>query len=471
VAGATGYVGRHLIKALISAKYPVRCLVRRPETLQSYAANMVEVIKGDVLEPKSLGPILQDVHTAFYLVHSMSSEGNFAENDRRAALNFVTAAKEAGVQRIIYLGGLGREEDLSAHLASRQEVGRIFRNSGITSIEFRASIIIGSGSLSFEMIRTLVEKLPLMITPRWVLNMAQPIVTEDVIAYLREAIEIPIYESRVFEIGGPDRISYQGIMKEYAWQRGLKRLMIPVPVLTPYLSSLWLGLVSPLYVRIGRTLIESIKNPTIVNDKSALQFFSVRPCRVREAIKNTIEKEDRNIMNFRAADKFPDCPQSLQHRTFQQYARVFDVCFISLPCSSDIAFKPIRRIGGKVGWYYANLLWQLRGLIDKLFGGVGMRRARRDAEHLREGDVLDFWRVEVYEPNHLLRLRAEMKLPGRAWLQFEVQPDTQGTSIYQTAIFDPLGLAGLLYWYGLYPIHQFIFKRMLKNVAKNSMDE
>jgi uncharacterized protein YbjT (DUF2867 family) len=252
------------------------------------------VVQGDVLNRESLYSGLMGIHTAFYLVHSMASGDDFAEVDRRAAQNLATIARESGVKRIIYLGGLGGDEDLSPHLASRHEVGRILRDSGIPTIEFRASIIIGSGSLSFEMIRSLVEKLPIMITPRWVQTQAQPIAIEDVIAYLAEAIEVPLEHSKVFEIGGPDRISYKGSMKEYAQQRGLRRLMIPVPVLTPYLSSLWLGLVTPLYVRIGRTLIESIKNPTVVDDCTALDYFAVRPRGIKIAIKQALEKEDIN---------------------------------------------------------------------------------------------------------------------------------------------------------------------------------
>ena len=294
VAGATGYVGRQLVKALEISHYRVRCLARRPEALRSCVSDMTEVVQGDVLNRESLHSGLTGIHTAFYLVHSMASDGDFAERDRRAAQNFGTAARETGIKRLVYLGGLGVGEDLSPHLASRHEVGRILGDSGIPTIEFRASIIIGSGSLSFEMIRSLVDKLPIMITPRWVQTLAQPIAIEDMIAYLAEAIEAPLEDSKVFEIGGPDRISYKGIMKEYAQQRGLRRLMIPVPVLTPYLSSLWLGLVTPLYVRIGRTLIESIKNPTVVDDCTALDYFTVRPRGIKTAIKQALENESIN---------------------------------------------------------------------------------------------------------------------------------------------------------------------------------
>jgi uncharacterized protein YbjT (DUF2867 family) len=395
----------------------------------------------------------------------MAGEGDFIELDRTAAQNFAAAAKEADIKRIIYLGGLGKG-DLSPHLASRQEVGKILRNSGIPTIEFRASIIIGSGSISFEMIRALVEKLPIMVTPRWVRTLAQPISIKDIIQYLLEAIEIPLKKSSIFEIGGPDKVSYQNIMKEYARQRRLHRLMIPVPLLTPYLSSLWLKFVTPLYVRIGRKLIEGVRNPTIVNDAAAFQVFSVRPKKISDAIKDTLELEEKEFITFRASAECFEAKESVQHRVFHRGSRIFDIYSIDTPCSCEQAFKPIRHIGGKVGWYYGNWMWQLRGLIDKMLGGVGMRLRCRDTEKLKPGDIIDFWRVETYEPNRSLRLRAEMKLPGKAWLQFEVYPDNKGAIVYQTAIFKPLGLAGLIYWYGLYPLHRFIFVRMLKNLTK-----
>lgn len=471
VAGASGYVGRQLVKSLASSQYPVRCLVRHRGSISSIASETIEMVQGDALDYGSLKSSLAGIHTAFYLIHSMGSEGDFCERDRRAAQNFAAAAKEQGVKRIIYLGGLGGDEKLSSHLSSRQEVGQILRDSGILTIEFRASIIIGSGSLSFEMIRTLVEKLPIMITPRWVQTLAQPIAIEDVIAYLTEAIEIPLDTSKIFEIGGPDRISYQEIMKEYARQRRLFRLMIPVPILTPYISSLWLGLVTPLYVQIGRSLIESIKNPTIVNDETANSFFTVRPCNIQSAIQYALTTEDKDFENFHNRTEHPESDTTVQQRGYQRGSRIFDEYYIHTHDAPELAFKPIRCIGGKVGWYYANYLWQLRGCIDNLLGGVGMRRSRRDAEQVKTGGVIDFWQVECYQENRLLRLRAEMKLPGRAWLQFEVYPQKEGSIIYQTAIFDPLGLAGRLYWYGLYPVHRLIFKNMLINITKNIREE
>ena len=471
VAGATGYIGRHLAKTLPSLGYRVRCLARSPETLSSLASDKTNVIQGDVLDRSTLLPALDGVHTAFYLVHSMDSGDDFVELDRRAANNFAAAAREAGIRRIIYLGGLGTGEQLSPHLASRQEVGEILRQSGIATIEFRASVIIGSGSLSFEMIRSLVEKLPIMIIPRWVNVLAQPIAIEDVICYLCEAIESSTDNGQIFEIGGPDRVSYCDIMREYGKQRGLHRLMIPVPVLTPHLSSLWLGLVTPLYVRIGRALIESIKHPTIVNDNGASDLFSVRPRSIRDAIKDALSAEDRDFKDFRAADKLSTCASPPRHRSFRHGWRIIDAYSVSVSCPPERAFEPIYRIGGKVGWYYANWLWRLRGLVDRMLGGVGMRRARRDPEHLKPGDTVDFWRVESYQVNRLLRLRAEMKLPGRAWLQLEVHPHTDGAEIHQIAAFEPLGLAGLVYWYASYPLHRCIFVGMIRALARQCVTD
>ena len=278
LTGATGYVGGRLLRVLEHQGHRVRCLARRPEFLKPKVSAGTEIVAGDVLDPTSLGSALRGVSVAYYLVHSMGSAGSFEENDRQSARNFGAAAKAEGVELIIYLGALGNDgETLSPHLRSRQEVGQILRASGVPVLEFRASIVIGSGSLSFEMIRSLVERLPIMITPKWVSSPAQPIAIDDLLAYLTKALFLPVTASRIFEIGGADQVSYAGIMRAYARQRGMRIRMIPVPVLTPFLSSLWLGLVTPLYARIGRKLIESIVHSTVVRDKSALETFDIRP--------------------------------------------------------------------------------------------------------------------------------------------------------------------------------------------------
>jgi len=465
LTGATGYVGGRLLKTLESGGDRVRCLARRPEFLQPSVAESTQVVKGDVLDPPSLVAAMEGVDTAYYLVHSMVSSRSFEEEDRRAAENFAQAARNAGARRIIYLGGLGGGPRLSPHLASRQEVGCILRDSGIPTIEFRASIIIGSGSVSFEMIRALVDRLPVMVTPRWVRVLAQPVAVEDVIAYLVAALDVQVDGSTVFEIGGADRVSYQEIMLEYGHQRGLRRLMIPVPVLTPWLSSLWLGLVTPLYASIGRKLIDSIPHETVVKDDLALRTFGVRPRGIREAIERALKNEDQEM----AATRWSDAPSS--RGPAQAWggvkfgSRLVDSRLVRVSCRPAEAFKPIRRIGGETGWYYADWLWRLRGFLDLLVGGAGLRRGRRNPERLLPGDTVDFWRVEAFEPDRLLRLAAEMKLPGRAWLQFEVEEDCAGSIIRQTSIFDPVGLLGLLYWYALYPLHSLIFAGMLRGIV------
>jgi len=466
LTGATGYVGGRLLHALEAAGYHVRCLSRHPEALSQRVAQTTEVVKGDVLDADSLAPSMIGVHAAYYLVHSMASANSFEVEDRRAAQAFAAAARDAGVQRIIYLSGLGSGIELSAHLRSRQEVGRILRESGVPTIEFRAAIVVGSGSASFEMIRALVEKLPVMITPRWVKTRSQPIAVEDVIAFLMQALDIQISGSRVVEIGGADQVSYLDLMKEYAHQRGLKRWMIPVPVLSPRLSSLWLGLVTPVYARVGRELVDSLRNETIVRDRSADALFSVRPLGYREALKRALANEDREFAETRWSDAFSSVGATRQWGGAKFGRRIVDSRSVHVPFPPAIAFRPIERLGGETGWYYGNWLWRIRGLLDLLFGGAGMRRGRRDPDRLLAGDTVDFWRVEEIQRDRLLRLAAEMRLPGRAWLQFEVKPDGAGSAVRQTAIFDPAGVLGQLYWYLLYPIHQFVFAGMLRGIVR-----
>ena len=466
LTGATGYVGGRLLHALEASGHRVRCLSRHPNALSQRVAQTTEVAKGDVLDAASLATSMVGIHAAYYLVHSMASANSFEEEDRRAAHAFATAARHAGVQRIVYLGGLGSGSELSAHLRSRQEVGRILRESGVPSIELRASIVIGSGSASFEMIRALVEKLPVMITPRWVKTRSQPIAVEDVIAYLMQALDIQISGSSIVEIGGADQVSYLDLMKEYAHQRGLRRWMIPVPVLSPRLSSLWLGLVTPVYARVGRELVDSLRNETIVRDRSADAQFSVRPLGYREALKRALANEDREFAETRWSDAFSSLRIAPQWGGATFGRRIVDSRTVHVCFSPPMAFRPIERLGGKTGWYYGNWLWRIRGLLDLLFGGAGMRRGRRDPDRLLAGDTLDFWRVEEIQTDSLLRLAAEMRLPGRAWLQFEVEPDGSGSVVHQTAIFDPAGVLGQLYWYLLYPVHQFVFAGMLRGIVR-----
>lgn len=467
VTGGTGYVGGRLISLLEQRGADLRLMGRRPEHLRARVAGDHEIVRGDVTDPQSLMDALRGVHTAYYFIHSMGSGEDFEGQDRAAARHFAEAARHNGVERIIYLGGLGDEsEHLSPHLRSRHEVGRILRESGAIVIEFRASIIIGSGSLSFELIRALVQKLPVMLCPRWVESPAQPIAIEDVLAYLAAAIDLDVDESRIYEIGGPEPVSYGDIMREYARQRHLRRLMIPVPFLSPRLSGLWLGLVTPVYARIGRQLVESLRNPTVVRDRSAEQDFDIHPLGLAASIERALTNEDQQFAQTRWQDAVSSArsPRTYGGKRFGN--RLVDSRSALVDVAPEQAFAPIQRIGGATGWYYANILWRLRGLLDLLAGGVGLRRGRRHPVELAVGDTLDCWRVETVDPPRQLRLSAEMRLPGRAWLEFEVTPHGDGSLITQTAIFDPVGLSGLLYWYGIYPLHQLVFAGMLRRIAE-----
>ena len=466
LTGATGYVGGRLLPLLEQSENAIRCMSRRPESLEGVVAANTETVYGDALDAPSLNSVLNGVHTAYYLVHSMGSESDFEETDRRAAELFAAACTAQNVKRIIYLGGLGNpDHKLSKHLRSRQEIGNILRTSTAAVVEFRASIIIGSGSLSFELIRALVEQLPVMICPKWVRVRAQPISIEDVLDYLIAAQNLPIRKTVVFEIGGPDQLSYGEIMQLYARLRGLRRWMIAVPVLTPYLSSLWLGLVTPLYARVGKKLIESLKNSTLISNNLVDSYFSIVPRTTELAIARALVYEEQQYAQTRWSDAISAGGRMKSWGGVRFGSRLVDSRTQNVPASREEAFKPIRRIGGKKGWYYGSWLWRIRGFLDLLVGGVGIRRGRRDDDQLRPGDPLDFWRVEQIEAGRLLRLRAEMKVPGRAWLEFEVNECNGRCTIRQTAIFDPVGVFGLAYWYALYPVHQFVFAGMLRNIC------
>ncbi len=470
LTGATGYVGGRLLPMLEREGYRVTCLARRPDALATKVAASTRIVAGDVLDRASLDAPLRGIDAAYYLVHSMGATGSFEEKDREAALNFAQAAKTAGVKRIIYLGGLAdAQEDLSPHLRSRQEVGAILGESGLPVFEFRASVVIGSGSLSFELVRALVERLPFMVTPQWVSVMAQPIAINDVLEYLVAALRLPVSRYQIYEIGGADKVCYADIMREYAHQRGLQLRMLSVPVLTPYLSSLWLGLVTPLYARVGRKLIASITHPSVVRDDAASRTFAIRPVGIRDAISRAIAHEDSEFSATRWSDALSSAgePRSWGGVTFG--TRLVDSRTTTIATSAADAFAPIQAIGGSTGWYGWNWLWQVRGWLDILVGGVGMRRGRSHELLLNVGDAIDFWRVEAVEPDRRLRLSAEMKLPGRAWLEFEVEGDERSTTIRQTAIFDPVGLPGRLYWYALFPLHQLIFAGMLRGIARAAL--
>ena len=471
LTGATGYVGGRLLKVLGAQGHTVHCIARKPAYLVSRAPAATRVFGGDVLDKESLKPAFEGVDTAYYLIHSMGASSGFEDQEKEGARNFAESAKESGLKRIIYLGGLGKEgADLSPHLRSRHEVGQILRESGVQTLELRASVVIGSGSLSFEMIRALTERLPIMILPRWVSVLAQPIGIQDLVEYLVQSLDVPLNESTIVEIGGADRLSYRELMTEYARQRGLKRLMIPVPVLTPRLSSLWLGLVTPVYARVGRKLVESLRHPTIVNSHLAFELFDLRPRGAAEAIHAALENEDREFAEIRWSDSLSAAGTTTGFGGYRFGHRLIDHREIRVAAPPEACFQVIERIGGKNGWFAYNFLWQLRGILDLVVGGVGMRRGRPESGELRTGDTLDFWRVESFDRPRRIRLLAEMKIPGRAWLELAVEPDGEASIMRQTAIFDPIGISGRLYWYSVYPLHALVFRAMIKSMAKRVME-
>ena len=470
LTGATGYIGGLLYPRLRERGHRVRCLARRPDRLTQRLGADADVVQGDCLDGTSLGPAMAGIDVAFYLVHSMASPGQFEGLDRQAAREFGAAARKAGVRRIVYLGGLGGDGDmLSPHLRSRRETGEELRASGVPVTEFRSSIVIGAGSLSFELVRALVERLPVMICPKWVAVQAQPIAVDDVLAYLVEAVEGGTAgdESLTCEIGGPDVVSYGDIMREYARQRQLFRLLIPVPLLTPRLSSLWLRLVTPLYANVGRWLIDGMRNRTIVEDGRAAGRFSVKTRGLREAVTLAVAERARQVeAGLERVSSSIDPDDALDD--LRSFGCLVDSREVTVRGRQSDAFAPVLAIGGATGWYYGNTLWALRGWLDRLAGGVGLRRGRRDPESCEVGDAIDFWRVSSVRGDARLTLRAEMKLPGCAWLQFDADPipGTETVRLRQTALFDPRGLLGLLYWVALLPVHAVIFRGMLDRLRR-----
>ena len=444
LTGATGYIGGRLLRSLEDGGHAVRCLARQRGKVAPIKLT-TEVVAGDCLDEASLDGALAGVRCAYYLVHSMAAGSHFEDLDRRAAYNFGRAAARARLRRIVYLGGLAdNTSSLSAHLRSRAETGDALRAGGVPVIEFRASVVIGAGSLSFQMIQALVERLPVMVCPRWVATLTQPIAVDDVLAYLVAALDLPDRRGRIFEIGGPDVVSYGDMMQEYARLRGLRRLLLPVPVLTPHLSGLWLALVTPAQARVGRALVDGLKNATVVRSPEARKAFGIEPMTLRTSFVKAIEEG-------------AEARWKIDTRTI----------VVSVPPVR--AFEPVRRLGGATGWYLGNLFWKARGWVDRRLGGVGMHRGRRDADCCAVGDVIDSWTVEAYEPDRRLRLSADLKLPGRGWLDFEVTPLDGGRSlIRQTATFDPRGLLGSAYWYAIYPFHALIFRGLLRRIAQRA---
>jgi uncharacterized protein YbjT (DUF2867 family) len=466
VTGVTGYIGGRLVPRLLERGCRVRVLVRDSTRLTGRPwLDQVEVVEGDVLKPETLPAAMQGVSAAYYLIHSMSGNRDFHERDVTAARSFGAAAKAAGVARIIYLGGLGdADSDLSQHLLSRQQTGAALRESGVPVTEFRAGVVVGSGSISFEMIRYLTERVPIMICPRWVFTCTQPIGIRDALAYLIDTLDLPDTAGRIIEIGGADQISYGDMMMTYARLRGLRRLLVPVPVLTPRLSSYWVHLVTPIPSDIARPLIDGLRNEAVVRDDSARQLFPhIQPMPYETAAQLAINRLAASEVETSWSDSLVSSQRDVtpvvltthEGMLLEQRQRV-------VHADAAAIYRTFTGLGGKRGWLAYNWTWRLRGLLDSLIGGVGFRRGRRHPDELRAGEALDFWRVEALEENRLLRLRAEMKVPGLAWLQFKVEPLREGECrLTQTAFFAPKGLFGLIYWYGLYPIHGLIFSTLI----------
>ena len=475
VTGVTGYIGGRLVPRLLETGTRVRCLARDASRLQGRAwRGDIELVVGDVLHPESLAEAMHGVVSAYYLVHSLGSGSDFPERDVMAARQFGAAARNAGVKRIIYLGGLGDPGTaLSAHLRSRQETGDALRESGVPVTEFRAGVIVGSGSLSFEMIRCLTERLPVMVCPRWVYTHIQPIAVDTVLDYLVEALHVPASAGRTIEIGGADVITYAEMLIFYAEVRGLRRWLIPVPVLTPKLSSYWVHFVTPIPASIAQPLIAGLRNEIIVRDNVArLLFPAIQPTDYRTAVRNSLEQLRADKVETAWTGALSTSQADPPIMLSSEAGMIIEQRQIAIDASAEAVFRAFTALGGARGWLYLNWAWRLRGAIDRLGGGVGLRRGRRDADSVRVGEALDFWRVEAVEPNQLMRLRAEMKVPGKAWLQFEVKPldPEPGVFLTQTAIFAPKGLLGFVYWYALYPIHSLIFRGLIRKLAKRAAD-
>ncbi|MFP5308678.1 MAG: SDR family oxidoreductase [Actinomycetes bacterium] len=499
VAGATGYIGGRLVPELLAAGYAVRCLARTPAKLADRPwRDQVEVVRGDVLDGESLDAAMAGCHAAYYLVHSMDGEGGFAERDRRAARTFRDAAARSELSRIVYLGGLGHgdEEELSDHLRSRQEVGRVLADGPVPVTELRAAIIIGSGSASFEMLRNLVEVLPVMTTPIWVRTRCQPIAIRDILHYLVAVLEVEGTAGRVLEVGGPDVLTYEEMMQAYAEVAGLRRrVIIPVPVLSPTLSSLWIGLVTPLPTGLARPLVESLTTEVVVRDH-AIDELIPRDCltlqqalhlamqRVQDLDVATtwasadlgrvglVSRRERAAAEAAAADGRATSDADEQagpaphDPSWAGGTVVQDEQVVEADAPAEVLFRTVCGIGGTRGYYAADILWDVRGLIDKVLGGIGTRRGRRHPDTLSVGEPLDFWRVEALETPELLRLRAEMKVPGDAWLEFRVVDAGGGRSrLEQRARFHPWGLWGRLYWLAMVPFHRFIFPVMARRLV------
>jgi uncharacterized protein YbjT (DUF2867 family) len=469
VAGASGYIGGRLVPKLEALGHHVICLVRNPDRLNRHRWENVVVRQADLLDLDSLHGVMRGVDVAYYLVHSMADGVHgFIERDHTAADNFGLVAREAGVKRIIYLGGLGEcEKFISPHLEARQHVGDVLRLSGVPVTEFRAAIVIGSGSMSFEMIRYLTERLPILFTPKWITTLCQPIAINNVLDYLTLSLTEPCSIDSIFEIGGPDILTYEDIMRGYATARQLKRKLVNLPFLTTRILAIGADVVTPLPFPYLQILIDGLKSEVIVRDHRAREVFDVKLTPYAHALQQSLERsgqgEVETYWNGGKAGLLPGRTHKVVEGMFIEQRR------LETSAEPEAVYSAFAGLGGREGWYFADWLWQVRGLFDRLAGGPGMRRGRRSQVEIQRGDVLGGYRVETVETGHMIRLRNEMKAPGPAWMQFEVLPGAKGGSLYvQTAFFEPHGLMGLAYWYALYPFHQIIFNGLAHAIVKRA---
>ena len=473
VTGATGYVGGRLVPRLLASGYQVRVMVRDVARLHGRPwLDGVEVVEADVLKPETLPSAMEGVTEAYYLVHSMKDGAGLPDRDMAAAHNFGIAAKRAAVERIIYLGGLGDPEAVvSPHLRSRHRTGDILRWSGVQVTEFRCALIVGSGSISFEIIRYLTERMPIIICPSWVFTRVQPIAIRDVLSYLVNALQVKESQERIIEIGGGDVLSYREMIQAYADARGMSRLFIPMPSFAVGLSTYLLHWITPVPADMVRPLIESLRDEMLVRDDLARRLFpEIEPLDYATALKLALVRLDSGQVETVWSDALVTSQGDVPPVTLtDQDGIILERRRRVISASPEAAFRVFAGIGGKRGWMYTDWAWALRGAMDRLIGGVGMRRGRRHPYQIFVGEALDFWRVEAVQEDRLLRLRAEMKVPGEAWLEFESIPRGEGqTLLAQTAYFVPKGLSGLAYWYLLYPIHSFIFSGLIDEIAKRA---
>jgi uncharacterized protein YbjT (DUF2867 family) len=471
ITGATGYIGRRLTQRLLNDDTcNIRLFVRNKRKVQLSVTEKVEIFEGNTFDTESLDKALSGVDTAFYLIHSMGSDKDYQELDKRSAENFRTACIKAGVRRIVYLGGLGVRQSASKHLLSRIETGELLSADPdkVQTIWIRAGVIVGSGSAGFEIIRNLCQKLPAMVTPLWVRTRTEAIGIEDVLSYLQQSIILDYKENVIVDIGS-EKISFQQMIAQAAEVMGLRRFMIPVPFLSPKLSSYWLILFTPIPYKLAASLVEGLKSETVrENDNARLYFPSILPTPYRQSVKHAISELEQDHIISRWCDSSSEKACDIKDFDNPAGSILRDVRIIPFQeeDNQEEVFKSVCSLGGPNGWFRYNFLWRLRGALDKISGGYGLSRGRRNSNDLRIGDALDFWKVADIKEGKRLLLYAQMKLPGQAWLEFDIQPD----QLVQTAHFIPHGILGRLYWYSVYPLHIFVFSNLARTVVKSSRE-